>query len=78
MSAHHPTGQNDDAAIGGADVKVPVCGMTVNLPVRAHHSDHDGEHYHFCSPGCRAKFIANPAKYLGDQPAPAPEAGLPK
>lgn len=78
MSALHPTGQNDAAAISGADVKDPVCGMTVYPQVRVHHTDQDGEHYHFCSSGCRAKFFANPAKCLGDQLGPALEAGCPK
>ncbi len=41
-----------------------VCGMTVD-PVRtAHHAAHDGHEFHFCSAGCRAKFLADPAKSL--------------
>jgi Cu+-exporting ATPase len=41
----------------------PVCGMTVDesTPVRAELA---GVTYYFCNPGCRAKFIANPAHYL--------------
>ena len=52
----------------------PVCGMTVNPATTAHHADHAGAAYHFCSAGCRTKFIADPAKYLADAPAPPPEA----
>lgn len=41
----------------------PVCGMTVsnNSP---HAADHAGQHYAFCSAGCRTKFVADPARYL--------------
>lgn len=50
-------------------IKDPVCGMTVDPATTAHHADHGGERYHFCSAGCRAKFIADPERYLGP-PAP--------
>jgi P-type Cu+ transporter len=41
----------------------PVCGMTV--PVDSPHAaTHAGKHYAFCSGGCRAKFVADPARYL--------------
>jgi Cu+-exporting ATPase len=35
-------------------------------------AEHGGEIYHFCSEGCRGKFVADPARYLdpGFQPAP--------
>ena len=52
----------------------PVCGMTV-APDAAHHAVHEGTDYRFCSAGCRAKFVADPAKYLAPKPAasePAP------
>ncbi len=53
----------------------PVCGMTVAPETSAHHADHDGARYHFCSSGCRAKFVADPDKYLAPAtevpPAPA-------
>src|ERR1700704_1708399 len=39
-----------------------------------HRADHDGRTYYFCSAGCRAKFAADPAKYLGPVPAPAAPA----
>lgn len=50
----------------------PVCGMAVDPEGTAHHADHGGCRYHFCSAGCRAKFIADPARYLA--PARAAEA----
>ncbi|WP_267902556.1 heavy metal translocating P-type ATPase [Cognatiluteimonas profundi] len=53
----------------------PVCGMQVDPARSTHHADHAGTRYHFCSAGCRAKFVADPAKYLAPAPAQAtPEA----
>lgn len=50
----------------------PVCGMTVDPQTTPHHAEHDGRAFHFCSAGCRTKFVAEPAKYLAkDQPPPA-------
>ena len=46
------------------DVKDPVCGMTVDPEVTPHHATYSGEAFHFCSASCRAKFVADPAKYL--------------
>ena len=42
----------------------PVCGMTVDPHRAALKAEHGGRTYYFCSAGCRAKFIADPAKYL--------------
>jgi Cu+-exporting ATPase len=50
----------------------PVCGMTVDPANTAHHADHAGHAYHFCSAGCRAKFVTNPDTYLGETPRPEP------
>ncbi|HEX2559509.1 heavy metal translocating P-type ATPase, partial [Phenylobacterium sp.] len=30
----------------------------------AHHTEHDGRAFHFCSAGCKTKFEADPVKYL--------------
>jgi len=46
----------------------PVCGMTVK-PESPHAMDLDGIHYRFCSAKCKTKFAAEPARYLGPQPA---------
>ncbi|MEA1085042.1 heavy metal translocating P-type ATPase [Sphingomonas sp. CD22] len=51
-----------------------MCGMTVDPAKTAHHAEHAGQIYHFCSAGCRTKFVANPDVYLGDKPKPAPMA----
>ncbi|PPQ36860.1 copper-translocating P-type ATPase [Rhodoblastus acidophilus] len=45
-------------------VKDPVCGMTVDPAKTAHMAEHAGSLYHFCTAGCRTKFIAEPARYL--------------
>lgn len=42
----------------------PVCGMTVDPQKTAHHATHAGHDHHFCSAGCREKFIADPERYL--------------
>jgi YHS domain-containing protein len=34
---------------------------------------HNGQTYYFCMPGCKTKFLANPAKYIGKKPAEAPK-----
>ena len=34
-----------------------------------------GEAFHFCSDGCKAKFEADPARYLADKPEPHAETG---
>jgi len=45
-------------------VKDPVCGMTVDPAKTPHHAEHAGTAYHFCSAGCRTKFVAEPDRYL--------------
>src|SRR3546814_160676 len=51
----------------------PVCGMTVDPATTPHHATHDGTDYHFCSAGCRTKFLADPQRYLHpDQAEPLP------
>ena len=51
----------------------PVCGMSVD-PARAEHSHaYGGQTYYFCCGGCRAKFEADPDRYL--VPASGREAG---
>ena len=54
----------------------PVCGMTVDPVKTPHHAEHEGHGVHFCSAGCRTKFVADPGKYAAgaqrpvDPPAP--------
>ncbi len=42
----------------------PVCGMAVDPTKTAHHAEHAGQVFHFCSAGCRTKFVADPERYL--------------
>ena len=49
---------------GDATVKDAVCGMTVSPLLTEHHTAHEGRDYHFCSAGCRTKFVADPTRYL--------------
>jgi Cu+-exporting ATPase len=48
----------------GAELKDPVCGMTVSKE-SPHHVRHGGEDMHFCSVGCKSKFVADPTRYAG-------------
>ncbi|WP_280944530.1 heavy metal translocating P-type ATPase [Methylobacterium sp. C1] len=49
---------------GARRVKDPVCGMTVDPHATEHRAEHDGHPYYFCSNGCRAKFEADPFRYV--------------
>ena len=69
-SSNHAT-KNVEAP---ATVKDPVCGMDVDPAATSHHATHEGHEYHFCSAGCRTKFVADPPRYLSDAPQPEPEA----
>ena len=69
---HHPR-----PAPGGNLATDPVCGMTVDPHTAKHRADHAGRPYYFCSAGCRAKFLADPERYLASTeraaPTPVPE-----
>jgi P-type Cu+ transporter len=70
----HDCCETEDAASSTPLVTDPVCGMTVDPGKTAHHAAHDGSDYHFCSGGCRTKFVADPETYLGDAPRTEPKA----
>ncbi len=81
MSGPHARGDHDHrlhrAAAGAAEadrVTDPVCGMKVDPRATPHHAEHAGQAFHFCSAGCRAKFVADPARYLGGPEAAKPRA----
>lgn len=44
--------------------KDPVCGMNVNPAKAAGHSDFHGKTFYFCSKSCKAKFDAEPERYV--------------
>ena len=57
----------------------PVCGMRVDPITAKQHASHNGTDYYFCGETCRAKFIADPAKYLGKSEtdaAPSPASDV--
>lgn len=41
-----------------------VCGMQVDPAKAQGSSEYQGKTYYFCSPGCKAKFDANPAQLI--------------
>jgi Cu+-exporting ATPase len=61
-------------------VKDPVCGMWVDPHAAKHRAEHGGRPYYFCSAACRAKFVADPERYLDPAAAaesePAPEGTI--
>ena len=66
----HTTARADD----DTHATDPVCGMKVDPLTTSHHAEHAGQAYHFCSAGCRTKFVADPERYLhpATDAAPAP------
>jgi len=57
---HEPENHEPEQPAAAID---PVCGMTVDPANAAATAEHDGTTYHFCSPGCRDQFVADPARY---------------
>jgi P-type Cu+ transporter len=54
-----------------------VCGMSVDPATAKHKAEHLGANYYFCSAGCRAKFVAEPARFLAAAaPKPAPAGAI--
>lgn len=43
----------------------PVCGMWIDASTAAAATEHAGETYFFCDPGCRAAFLSDPDRYTG-------------
>jgi P-type Cu+ transporter len=62
---HH--GHHLPPAADGSKVLDPVCGMTVDPATSKHRFEHQDKTFHFCSAGCRSKFIADPEKYLDNK-----------
>ena len=58
---HLPTGRVNALSVLAKD---PVCGMSVDPATARHKAEHGGSTYHFCSAGCRDKFVAEPAQFL--------------
>src|SRR5690606_8524305 len=60
---HIHTHSHTEQSTNLGTLKDPVCGMVVT-PVSVHHVDHQAKTYYFCSASCKAKFKAEPGKYL--------------
>src|SRR5271163_1185770 len=67
------SGERTPAAESAGKVKDPVCGMSVEPATAKHRAIHAGQDYFFCSAGCRAKFVADPSRYLVPSPPKPPE-----
>jgi Cu+-exporting ATPase len=52
--------------------------MTVDPYAKGPNAEHEGQIYHFCSDGCRSKFVADPERYLSKtgEPEPLPRGTL--
>ena len=55
----------------GAAERDPVCGMVVP-PDAPHRHTHAGREYRFCSAGCRARFAADPERFLARETTESP------
>jgi len=74
VTAEHQRHRHDHHGVAANSATDPVCGMTVDPHSAKHRADHGGRTYYFCCAGCRAKFVADPQKYLGGhQPELVPE-----
>jgi xanthine dehydrogenase accessory factor len=47
----------------------PVCGMTVEIAGARHTAEHAGQVHYFCCGGCRARFLAEPERFLAPRSA---------
>jgi P-type Cu+ transporter len=79
--AARPARKGTDAAAPPGRLKDPVCGMAVT-PKSVHSLQHEGRAVYFCSARCKARFVAEPARFAsaaGSGAAPtamsAPAAG---
>ncbi len=54
-----------DPMAGVSEVMDPVCGMQVDPKTAPARSEYMGKSVYFCSPACKKRFDANPAKYAG-------------
>ena len=64
---HHHGSGTQEAASGSSPQRVtdPVCGMQIDPgKARGGSASHGGETFHFCSPRCREKFMAEPERYV--------------
>jgi Cu+-exporting ATPase len=65
----HNGSKHSAGASAAHTAKDPVCGMDVDPHTAKHRSGHEGSPYYFCSAGCKAKFEADPDKYISPHEA---------
>ena len=63
------------ASAAAGEARDPVCGMLVNPATAKHRAGLDGHTYYFCCDGCKAKFLADPTRFL--KPADKGIPGVP-
>jgi len=59
---------------GDETAKDPICGMSVKISGAKYIAEYQGKTYYFCSEGCKAEFLKDPAKHAAPA-AEAPKAG---
>jgi Cu+-exporting ATPase len=55
-------------------VRDPVCRMAVDPTTAEAKADYDGKTYFFCCKGCREQFLANPKRFVGQEPQTTKQA----
>jgi Cu+-exporting ATPase len=66
LHRHHGSGAEGTKAVD------PVCGMNVDLQTAKHKAIYQDTPYFFCCSGCKAKFEADPGRYLKKDEKSAP------
>jgi Cu+-exporting ATPase len=63
---NHGHGHDRHSPLGDGKLAIdPVCGMSVDPSTsRGGSADHQGKTYHFCSDGCRQKFVQAPERFI--------------
>src|SRR5215475_2321097 len=61
---HRHHGHVPEPTARASATRDPVCGMAVERATAKHHVRHDGVDHFFCSANCKAKFQAEPRRYL--------------
>jgi len=64
-SAHAEHAEKSPARVQPRETVDPVCGMSVAVAGARHSAEVLGVAYYFCCAGCRSKFLAEPARFLG-------------
>ena len=71
MHDQHTHGHDHESDPEPTPTLDPVCGMVVDPDTTLHHAVHDGQEFHFCGAGCKARFEADPAAFGDEAPPPA-------